>query len=159
MIEAINKLKKISLSLVQKNGKEPTLEEIAEKMEMPAGQIKKIIKADQVPISMETPIGENGDNSLAEFIEDKIMPSPEETVIRSGLKEQIEEALNQLTEREAEVLKMRFGLMDSAEHTLEEVGQRFKVTRERIRQIEAKALKKLKSSSLSPRLKSFSSDN
>ena len=87
------------------------------------------------------------------------MPSPEETVIRSGLKEQIEEALNQLTEREAEVLKMRFGLMDSAEHTLEEVGQRFKVTRERIRQIEAKALKKLKSSSLSPRLKSFSSDN
>jgi RNA polymerase primary sigma factor len=159
MIEAINKLKRVSLSLVQENGREPTLEQISEKMEMPASKVRKIIKADQEPISLETPIGEDGDTFIGDFIEDKMVPSPDETVIRVGLKEQIEGALNQLTDREAEVLKMRFGLMDSNEHTLEEVGQRFKVTRERIRQIEAKALKKIKNSSLSSRLKSFSSDN
>jgi RNA polymerase primary sigma factor len=159
MIEAINKLKRVSLSLVQENGREPTLEQISEKMEIPPNKVRKIIKADQEPISLETPIGEDGDTFIGDFIEDKMIPSPEETVIHVGLKEQIEGALNQLTDREAEVLKMRFGLMDSNEHTLEEVGQRFKVTRERIRQIEAKALKKLKNSSLSPKLESFSSDN
>jgi len=159
MIEAINKVKKVSQSLIKDKGREPTLKEIAEKIDLPLGKVRKIIRAEQEPISLETPIGENKDTYIGDFIEDKIMPSPEETVIRVGLKGQIEEALNQLTDREAEVLKMRFGLMDSNEHTLEEVGQRFKVTRERIRQIEAKALKKLKSSSLSPRLKSFSSAN
>jgi RNA polymerase primary sigma factor len=159
MIEAINKLKRASLSLVQENGREPTLEQISKKMDIPPSKVRKIIKADQEPISLETPIGEDGDTFFGDFIEDKTMPSPDETVIRVGLKEQIEGALNQLTDREAEVLKMRFGLMDSNEHTLEEVGQRFKVTRERIRQIEAKALKKLKNSALSDRLKSFSSDN
>ncbi len=155
MIETINKLIRVSRQLVQEIGREPTSEEIAKKMDMPVSKVRKIIKIAQEPISLETPIGEEEDSHLGDFIEDKVMPSPPETVIHINLREQIEEALKSLTEREARVLKMRFGLGDGNEHTLEEVGQQFKVTRERIRQIEAKALRKLKHPSRSKKLKSF----
>ena len=155
MIETINKLIRVSRQLVQEIGREPTSEEIAKKMDMPVGKVRKIIKIAQEPISLEPPIGEEEDSHLGDFIEDKVMPSPPETVIHINLREQIEEALKSLTEREAKVLKMRFGLGDGNEHTLEEVGQQFKVTRERIRQIEAKALRKLKHPSRSKKLKSF----
>ena len=155
MIETINKLIRVSRALVQEIGREPTCEEIAERMEMPVSKVRKIIKIAQEPISLETPIGEEEDSHLGDFIEDKVMPSPPDTVIHNSLREQIEEALKTLTEREAKVLRMRFGLGDGNEHTLEEVGQQFKVTRERIRQIEAKALRKLKHPSRSKKLRSF----
>ena len=155
MIETINKLIRVSRSLVQEIGREPTSEEIARKMDMPVNKVRKIIKIAQEPISLETPIGEEEDSHLGDFIEDKVMPSPPDTVIHINLREQIEEALKSLTEREAKVLKMRFGLGDGNEHTLEEVGQQFKDTRERIRQIEAKALRKLKHPSRSRKLRSF----
>ncbi len=155
MIETINKLIRVSRSLVQEIGREPTCEEIAKKMDMPVNKVRKIIKIAQEPISLETPIGEEEDSHLGDFIEDKLIPSPPETVIHINLREQIEEALKSLTEREAKVLKMRFGLGDGNEHTLEEVGQQFKVTRERIRQIEAKALRKLRHPTRSKKLKSF----
>lgn len=158
MIETINKLIRVSRSLVQEIGREPTSEEISKKMDMPINKVRKIIKIAQEPISLETPIGEEEDSHLGDFIEDKIMPSPPDTIIHINLREQIEEALKTLTEREAKVLKMRFGLGDGNEHTLEEVGQQFKVTRERIRQIEAKALRKLKHPSRSRKLKSFTND-
>ncbi len=158
MIETINKLIRISRSLVQEIGREPTCEEISEKMDLPVNKVRKIIKIAQEPISLETPIGEEEDSHLGDFIEDKFMPSPPDTVIHINLREQIEEALKTLTEREAKVLKMRFGLGDGNEHTLEEVGQQFKVTRERIRQIEAKALRKLKHPSRSRKLRSFTQD-
>ncbi len=158
MIETINKLIRVSRSLVQEIGREPTSEEISEKMDLPVVKVRKIIKIAQEPISLETPIGEEEDSHLGDFIEDKFIPSPPDTVIHINLKEQIEEALKTLTEREAKVLKMRFGLGDGNEHTLEEVGQQFKVTRERIRQIEAKALRKLKHPSRSRKLKSFTQD-
>lgn len=159
MIETINKLIRVSRSLVQEIGKEPTSEEIAKKMDMSVTKVRKIIKIAQEPISLETPIGEEEDSHLGDFIEDKILPSPPETVININLREQIGDALKSLTEREAKVLKMRFGLGDGNEHTLEEVGQQFKVTRERIRQIEAKALRKLKHPSRSRKLKSFTENN
>jgi RNA polymerase primary sigma factor len=155
MIETINKLIRISRSLVQEIGREPTCEEIAKKMDLPINKVRKIIKIAQEPISLETPIGEEEDSHLGDFIEDKFIPSPPDAVIHINLREQIENALKTLTEREAKVLKMRFGLGDGNEHTLEEVGQQFKVTRERIRQIEAKALRKLKHPSRSRKLKSF----
>jgi RNA polymerase primary sigma factor len=155
MIETINKLIRVSRALVQEIGREPSSEEIAKKMDMPVSKVRKIIKIAQEPISLETPIGEEEDSHLGDFIEDKVMPSPPDTVIHINLREQIEEALKSLTEREAKVLKMRFGLGDGNEHTLEEVGQQFKVTRERIRQIEAKALRKLKHPSRSKKLRSF----
>lgn len=155
MIETINKLIRVTRALVQEIGREPTCEEIAERMEMPVSKVRKIIKIAQEPISLETPIGEEEDSHLGDFIEDKIMPSPPDTVIHNSLREQIEEALKTLTEREAKVLRMRFGLGDGNEHTLEEVGQQFKVTRERIRQIEAKALRKLKHPTRSKKLRSF----
>ena len=158
MIETINKLIRVSRSLVQEIGREPTCEEISKKMDMPINKVRKIIKIAQEPISLETPIGEEEDSHLGDFIEDKIIPSPPDAVIHINLKEQIENALKTLTEREAKVLKMRFGLGDGNEHTLEEVGQQFKVTRERIRQIEAKALRKLKHPSRSRKLKSFTND-
>jgi RNA polymerase primary sigma factor len=158
MIETINKLIRVSRSLVQEIGREPTSEEISKKMDLPIGKVRKIIKIAQEPISLETPIGEEEDSHLGDFIEDKVMPSPPDTVIHINLREQIENALKSLTEREAKVLKMRFGLGDGNEHTLEEVGQQFKVTRERIRQIEAKALRKLKHPSRSRKLKSFTND-
>ena len=158
MIETINKLIRISRSLVQEIGREPSSEEIAKKMDMPVSKVRKIIKIAQEPISLETPIGEEEDSHLGDFIEDKLMPSPPDTVIHINLREQIEEALKSLTEREGKVLKMRFGLGDGNEHTLEEVGQQFKVTRERIRQIEAKALRKLKHPSRSRKLRSFTNN-
>ncbi|MBS3818813.1 RNA polymerase sigma factor RpoD [bacterium] len=158
MIETINKLIRVSRSLVQEIGREPTCEEISKRMDMPIHKVRKIIKIAQEPISLETPIGEEEDSHLGDFIEDKIIPSPPETVIHINLREQTEESLKSLTEREAKVLKMRFGLGDGNEHTLEEVGQQFKVTRERIRQIEAKALRKLKHPSRSRKLKSFTKD-
>jgi RNA polymerase primary sigma factor len=159
MIETINKLIRVSRSLVQEIGREPSCEEIAKKMDMPVNKVRKIIKIAQEPISLETPIGEEEDSHLGDFIEDKLIPSPPDTVIHINLKEQIEEALKSLTEREGKVLKMRFGLGDGNEHTLEEVGQQFKVTRERIRQIEAKALRKLKHPSRSRKLKSFTNSH
>jgi RNA polymerase primary sigma factor len=155
MIETINKLNRVSRSLVQEVGRELNSEEIAKKMDMPVSKVRKIIKIAQQPISLETPIGEEEDSHLGDFIEDKVMPSPPDTVIHINLREKIEEALKSLTEREAKILKMRFALGDGDEHTLEEVGQQFKVTRERIRQIEAKALRKLKHPSHSKKLKSF----
>jgi RNA polymerase primary sigma factor len=159
MIETINKLIRVSRSLVQEIGREPTGEEIARKMDMSVHKVRKIIKIAQEPISLETPIGEEEDSHLGDFIEDKVLPSPPETVININLREQIGDALKSLTEREAKVLKMRFGLGDGNEHTLEEVGQQFKVTRERIRQIEAKALRKLKHPSRSRKLKSFTENH
>jgi len=159
MIETINKLIRVSRSLVQEIGREPSSEEIAKKMDMSVTKVRKVIKIAQEPISLETPIGEEENSHLGDFIEDKVIPSPPETVININLREQIGEALKSLTEREAKVLKMRFGLGDGNEHTLEEVGQQFKVTRERIRQIEAKALRKLKHPSRSRKLKSFTEDN
>ncbi|MFC2170172.1 RNA polymerase sigma factor RpoD, partial [Acidobacteriota bacterium] len=159
MIETINKLIRVSRSLVQEIGREPTCEEISKRMDLHVHKVRKIIKIAQEPISLETPIGEEEDSHLGDFIEDRIIPSPPDTVIHINLREQIEEALKTLTEREAKVLKMRFGLGDGNEHTLEEVGQQFKVTRERIRQIEAKALRKLKHPSRSRKLKSFTSEH
>jgi len=155
MNEFINKLNRVSRSLVQEKGREPTREEIAEKMDLPLYKVHKIMKISQVPFSLETPIGEEENSHLGDFIEDKAIPSPPDTVIQINLKEKIEEALKNHTHREANILKMRFGLGDGNEHTLEEVGQQFKVTRERIRQIEEKALRKLRQPSCSRKLKSF----
>ncbi|MFQ6109071.1 MAG: RNA polymerase sigma factor RpoD, partial [Candidatus Aminicenantales bacterium] len=155
MTETINRMKKVIRNIVQETGKEPSCEDIARKMNMPVKKVREIVKVAQEPVSLETPVGEEEDSHLGEFIEDRTFPSPTESVIHSNLREQIEEALKTLTEREAMVLRMRFGLGGEREHTLEEVGQKFKVTRERIRQIEAKALKKLKHTSQSRKLKSY----
>lgn len=155
MIETINKLYRVSQALVQKKGREPTHAEIAEKMRLSVKKVRKILKFAKQPISLETPIGEEENCRLADFIEDKIAPSPLESFIKFSKREHIEQALNTLSEREAKVIKMRFGLGGGNEHTLEEVGARFKVTRERIRQIEAKAMRKLKSPFRYEKLKSF----
>ncbi len=158
MIEAINKLIRVSRSLVQEIGREPTSEEISKKIDMPINKVRKIIKISQQPISLETPIGEEEDSHLGDFIKDEVLPSPPDKVIQINLREKIEEALKNHTHREATILKMRFGLGDGNEHTLEEVGHQFKVTRERIRQIEEKALRKLRAPSCSRKLKSFICD-
>ncbi len=155
MNEVINKLNRVSRSLVQEKGREPTCEDIAKKMDLPIYKVHKIMKISQVPFSLETPIGEEENSHLGDFIEDKVIPSPPDTVIQINLREKIEEALKNHTHREATILKMRFGLGDGNEHTLEEVGQQFKVTRERIRQIEEKALRKLRQPSYSRKLKPF----
>jgi len=144
MIETINKLIRTSRALVQELGREPTSEEIAKRMDIPVSKVRKVLKIAQEPISLETPIGEEEDSHLGDFIEDRNVVSPSEAVININLKEQTEALLKTLTPREEKVIKMRFGLGDGSEHTLEEVGQSFAVTRERIRQIEAKALRKLK---------------
>ncbi len=155
MIETINKLIRTSRSLVQEYGREPTSDEIAKKMDFPVSKVRKILKIAQEPISLETPIGEEEDSHLGDFIEDRGVVSPAEAVININLKEQTESVLKTLTPREEQVIKMRFGLGDGSEHTLEEVGQRFSVTRERIRQIEAKALRKLRHPSRSRMLMAF----
>ncbi len=155
MIETINKLIRTSRSLVQEYGREPTSDEIAKKMDFPVSKVRKILKIAQEPISLETPIGEEEDSHLGDFIEDRGVISPAEAVININLKEQTESVLKTLTPREEQVIKMRFGLGDGSEHTLEEVGQRFSVTRERIRQIEAKALRKLRHPSRSRMLMAF----
>ena len=155
MIETINKLIRTSRHLVQEYGREPTPEEIASKMEVPVEKVRKVLKIAQEPISLETPIGEEEDSHLGDFIEDKQAVSPVESIIGLSLREQTNKVLATLTSREEKVLRLRFGLSDGCEHTLEEVGQDFAVTRERIRQIEAKALRKLRHPSRSKKLKSF----
>jgi RNA polymerase primary sigma factor len=155
MIEIISKLNKASKKLVQEKGREPTCEEIAKKTEMPVGKVEKIMKIAQVPLSLETPVGEGEESHLRDYIEDKHTLSPADEVLHINLKEKIDEALKANTLREASVLRMRFGLGDSNEHTLEEVGQQYKVTRERIRQIQEKALRKLKQSRHRRKLESF----
>src|SRR5216117_2495610 len=155
MIETINKLIRTSRQLVQELGREPTPEEIATKMEVPVDKVRKVLKIAQEPISLETPIGEEEDSHLGDFIEDKQVVSPVDSIIGLSLREQTNKVLNTLTPREEKVLRLRFGLSDGCEHTLEEVGQDFAVTRERIRQIEAKALRKLRHPSRSKKLRSF----
>jgi RNA polymerase primary sigma factor len=155
MIETINKLIRTSRQLVQELGREPTPEEIATKMDVPVDKVRKVLKIAQEPISLETPIGEEEDSHLGDFIEDKQVVSPVESIIGLSLREQTNKVLNTLTPREEKVLRLRFGLSDGCEHTLEEVGQDFAVTRERIRQIEAKALRKLRHPSRSKKLRSF----
>ena len=155
MIEVINKLIRTSRYLVQEIGREPTPEEIAEKMELPLDKVRKVLKIAKEPISLETPIGEEEDSHLGDFIEDKSLVSPSDAVINMNLAEQTRKVLATLTPREEKVLRMRFGIGEKSDHTLEEVGQDFEVTRERIRQIEAKALRKLRHPSRSKRLRSF----
>ena len=155
MIETINKLIRTSRYLVQELGREPTPEEIAEKMELPLDKVRKVLKIAKEPISLETPIGEEEDSHLGDFIEDKGVISPSDAVISMNLAEQTRKVLATLTPREEKVLRMRFGIGEKSDHTLEEVGQDFEVTRERIRQIEAKALRKLRHPSRSKRLRSF----
>ncbi len=155
MIETINKLIRTSRQLVQELGREPTSEEIAKRMDIPVAKVRKVLKIAQEPISLETPIGEEEDSHLGDFIEDRAVVSPAEAVINVNLKDQTAQVLRTLTAREEKVIKMRFGLEDGSEHTLEEVGQSFAVTRERIRQIEAKALRKLRHPSRSRKLRAF----
>ena len=158
MIETINKMVRTSRSLVQEIGREPTPEEIADKMGIPVGKVRKVLKIAQEPISLETPIGEEEDSHLGDFIEDRRVTSPIDAVININLKEQTARVLKTLSPREEKVLKMRFGVGDGSEHTLEEVGQSFAVTRERIRQIESKALRKLRHPSRSRKLRAFLED-
>ena len=155
MIETINKLIRTSRQLVQEMGREPIPEEIAERMELPLEKVRRVLKIAKEPISLETPIGEEEDSSLGDFIEDKGVVSPLEAVIKGNLSDQTSRVLSTLTPREEKVLRMRFGIGEKSDHTLEEVGQDFAVTRERIRQIEAKALRKLRHPSRAKRLKSF----
>jgi RNA polymerase primary sigma factor len=155
MIETINKLVRTSRMLMQQLGREPQPEEIAVKMEMPVDKVRKVLKIAKEPISLETPIGEEEDSSLGDFIEDKNIINPSEAVISLNLSEQTRKVLSTLTPREEKVLRMRFGIGEKSDHTLEEVGQDFFVTRERIRQIEAKALRKLRHPSRAKLLKAF----
>ena len=155
MVETINKVKKTNSQLLHEKGKEPTPEEIAEKLDMPVEKVREIIRVAQEPVSLETPIGEEEDSHLGDFIPDDDAPAPADAASMLLLKEQIEEVLKTLTPREAKVLSLRFGLEDGHSHTLEEVGKEFDVTRERIRQIEAKALRKLRHPSRSKRLKDY----
>ena len=155
MIETINKLIRTSRALVQELGREPTSEEIARRMDIPVSKVRKVLKIAQEPISLETPIGEEEDSHLGDFIEDRTAVSPSDAVINLNLREQTESVLKTLTPREERVIKLRFGVGEGSEHTLEEVGQNFAVTRERIRQIEAKALRKLRHPSRSRKLRAF----
>lgn len=155
MVETINKMVRISRQLVQRLGREPTDDEIAKEMAIEEGKVEEIRRIAQLPVSLETPIGEEEDSQLGDFIEDRDLPSPEESAAGHLLREQIEEMLEALSEREKEVLHYRFGLEDGRSYTLEEVGKRFGVTRERIRQIEAKALRKLRHPSRSKKLRDF----
>jgi len=157
MVETINKLIRTSRHLLQQLGREPTQEEIAEEMEMPVEKVMEIQKIAQDPVSLETPIGEEDDSHLGDFIKDEDSPEPQDSAAYTLLKEQLEEVMSTLTPREAKVLKLRFGLEDGKARTLEEVGKEFKVTRERIRQIEAKALRKLRHPSRSKKLKDYMS--
>lgn len=155
MVEIINKLIRVSRQLLQELGREPSPEEIAAEMDMPVERVREILKISQEPVSMETPIGEEEDSHLGDFIEDDNVPAPAEAAAFTLLKEQLDEVLSTLTDREQKVLRLRFGLEDGRARTLEEVGKEFKVTRERIRQIEAKALRKLRHPSRSRKLKDY----
>jgi RNA polymerase primary sigma factor len=155
MIETINKLVRTSRYLIQELGREPTPEEIADKMDMPVDKVRKVLKIAKEPISLETPVGEEEDSHLGDFIEDKKVINPSEAIVNLNLAEQTRRVLSTLTPREEKVLRMRFGIGEESDHTLEEVGQDFNVTRERIRQIEAKALRKLRHPSRSNKLKAF----
>ena len=155
MVETINKVKKISSQLLHQNGHEPTAEEIAEVINMPTDKVREIMRVAQEPVSLETPIGEEEDSHLGDFIPDEDAPAPQDAASHTLLKEQLAEVLATLTPREEQVLKLRFGLKDGRSRTLEEVGEEFHVTRERIRQIEAKALRKLRHPSRSKKLKDF----
>ena len=156
MTETLQKLARLSQSFIKEKGREPSVEEIAEKTGLSPQKVSEILRTTQETVSIETPVGDKGQSSLSEFLRDDGVPSPPDTVIHSGLRRQIEEALQSLTEREAEVIRLRFGLGQSGDHTLEEVGERLRVTRERIRQIETKALRKLQSAELNGKLKSYS---
>jgi RNA polymerase primary sigma factor len=155
MIETINKLNRISRQMLQQFGREPTPEELAKEMEMPEDKVRKVLKIAKEPISMETPIGDDEDSHLGDFIEDTSIESPIENATETGLQETVRDVLAGLTPREAKVLRMRFGIDMNTDHTLEEVGKQFDVTRERIRQIEAKALRKLRHPTRSEQLRSF----
>jgi len=155
MIETINKLNRVSRQILQEKGREALPEELAEKMELSEDKIRKVLKIAKEPISMEMPIGDDEDSHLGDFIEDKNIKAPLEIATGTGLKSATTEILESLTEREAKVLQMRFGIGMNTDHTLEEVGKQFDVTRERIRQIEAKALRKLRHPSRSDHLRSF----
>jgi RNA polymerase primary sigma factor len=155
MIETINKLNRVQRQLLQQMGREPTADELADAMEMGEDKIRKVMKISKEPISMETPIGDDEDSSLGDFIEDGNMLSPSESADNQGLSEAVELMLSTLSPREAKVLRMRFGIQMNTDHTLEEVGKQFDVTRERIRQIEAKALRKLRHPSRAEKLRSF----
>ena len=155
MVETINKVKKVNSQLLHENGHEPTNEQIAEKLEMPVEKVREIMRVAQEPVSLETPIGEEEDSHLGDFIPDEDAPAPSDVASHTMLKEQLAEVLSTLTPREEKVLRLRFGLEDGRSRTLEEVGKEFNVTRERIRQIEAKALRKLRHHSRSKKLKDF----
>jgi len=155
MSETLQKLGHINQQFVKEKGREPTVEEIAARTGLPFRKVSEILQTTQETVSIETPVGDRGESSLSDFIPDKDIPSPADTVVHSSLRQQIEQALNSLTEREAEVIRLRFGLGQSGDHTLEEVGARLQVTRERVRQIESKALRKLQSPDLNGKLKSF----
>ena len=155
MVETINKVKKVNSQLLHENGHEPTNEQIAEKLEMPVEKVREIMRVAQEPVSLETPIGEEEDSPLGDFIPDEDAPAPSDVASHTMLKEQLAEVLSTLTPREEKVLRLRFGLEDGRSRTLEEVGKEFNVTRERIRQIEAKALRKLRHPSRSKKLKDF----
>ena len=155
MIEVISKLNRTSRTLLQKMGREPTLEEISQNMGLSMDKVQKILKITQKPISLETPIGEEEESRLEDFIEDKEAISPQEAAISSNMTKQIQKVLSTLSEREEKIVKMRFGIGEKHEYTLEEVGQDFDVTRERIRQIEEKALKKLRCSGRADKLRNF----
>ena len=155
MVETINKLMRVSRQLLQELGRDPQPEEIAKRMEMPVSKVREIMKISQEPVSLETPIGEEEDSHLGDFIPDEDIPVPAEAAAFTLLKEQLIEVLDTLTEREQKVLRLRFGLDDGRARTLEEVGKEFSVTRERIRQIEAKALRKLRHPSRSKKLKDY----
>ncbi len=155
MIETINKLVRTSRALLQEFGREPTNEELAERMELPVHKVRRILRVAQEPVSLETPVGEEDDSHLGDFIVDPLRASPSDQLLNVNLHEQTAEVLKSLSPREEKIIRLRFGLEDGNEHTLEEVGQDFAVTRERIRQIEAKALRKLRHPSRSYRLKTF----
>jgi RNA polymerase primary sigma factor len=155
MIETINKLVRAQRHLQQELGREPSNEELGRRLDLPVNKVRKVLRIAQEPISLETPVGEEEESHLGDFLVDRRVTSPSEAVINLNLREQTAEVLKTLSPREEKIIKMRFGLQDGSEHTLEEVGQHFAVTRERIRQIEAKALRKLRHPSRSHRLRAF----
>ena len=155
MIETINKLIRTSRALVQELGREPTSEEIAQRMDIPVSKVRKVLKLAKEPLSLDTPVGEDENSHLGDFIEDQSAISPADAMITTNLAEEVRKVLTTLTPREEKVLRMRFGIGEKSDHTLEEVGRDFEVTRERIRQIEAKALRKLSHPSRDKRLKPF----